>query len=96
MSIYSIRAALNAAIRTAAQLISGKNFSRKSALTAEVVIRLLIGAEGGSLDKILHTAGLKVTASAISQRRAQILPEVFRAVFTNFNSACEDHGLFRD
>lgn len=96
MSIYSIRAALNAAIRTAAQLISGKNFSRKSALTAEVVIRLLIGAEGGSLDKILHTAGLKVTASAISQRRAQILPEVFRAVFTNFNSACVDHGLFRD
>lgn len=53
MSIYSIRAALNAAIRTAAQLISGKNFSRKSALTAEVVIRLLIGAEGGSLDKML-------------------------------------------
>lgn len=96
MSIYSIRAALNAAIRTGAQFISGKNFSRKSALTAEVVIRLLIGAEGGSLDKILHTAGLKVTASAISQRRAQILPEVFRTVFTNFNSACVDHGLFRD
>ena len=95
MSIYSIRAALNAAIRTAAQLISGKNFSRKSALTAEVVIRLLIGAEGGSLDKILHTAGIKVTASAVSQRRTQIPPEVFRSVFTNFNSSCTDSDLFR-
>ena len=95
MSIYSIRAALNAAIRTAAQLISGKNFSRKSALTAEVVIRLLIGAEGGSLDKILYSAGIKVTASAVSQRRAQIAPEVFRAVFTNFNSECADNDFFR-
>lgn len=95
MSIYRIRAALNAAIRTAAQRVGGKNFSRKSALTAETVIRLLIGAEGGCLAKILHDAGIKVTASALSQRRAQIPPAVFRFVFTNFNSNCIDGDLFR-
>lgn len=94
MSIQSIRVALNAAIRAAAQCIGGKSFSRKSTLTAETVIRLLIGAEGGSLAKILHDAGIQATASALSQRRAQIPPEVFRTVFTNFNSTCADNEFF--
>ena len=95
MSIYRIRAALNAAIRAAAQNIGGKSFSRKSALTAEKVISTLVSAEGGSLAKILHDAAIPVTASAFSQRRAQIPPEVFRSVFDNFNSACTDGDLFR-
>ena len=94
MSIRSIPVALNAAIQTAARSIGGKDFSRKSALTAETVIRLLIGAEGGSLAKILHDAGIQATASALSQRRAQIPPEVFRSVFENFNSSCTDGDLF--
>ena len=94
MSIQSIRVALNAAIRAAAQCIGGKSFSRKSTLTAETVIRLLIGAEGGSLAKILHDAGIQATASALSQRRAQIPPAVFRAVFDQFNSTCTDSELF--
>lgn len=94
MSIQSIRVALNAAIRAAAQRIGGKSFSRKSTLTAETVIRLLISAEGGSLAKILHDAGIQATASALSQRRAQIPPEVFRTVFTNFNSTCADNEFF--
>ena len=96
MNIYPILAALNAAITTAAQSIGGKNFSRKSALTAEAVIRLLVSAEGGCLAKILHTAGLNVTASALSQRRTQIPSKVFRSVFDDFNSACADSDLFRD
>ena len=94
MSIQSIRVALNAAIRAATQRIGGKSFSRKSTLTAETVIRLLIGAEGGSLAKILHDAGIQATASAVTQRRAQIPPEVFRTVFTNFNSTCADNEFF--
>lgn len=94
MSIQSIRVALNDAIRAAAQRIGGKSFSRKSTLTAETVIRLLIGAEGGSLAKILHDAGIQATASAVTQRRAQIPPEVFRTVFTNFNSTCADNEFF--
>ena len=94
MSIQSIRVALNAASRAAAQRIGGKSFSRKSALTAETVIRLLISAEGGSLAKILHDAGIQATASAVTQRRAQIPPEVFRTVFTNFNPACASNEFF--
>ena len=82
MKIKAILMALNDAIRAAAQCISGKHFSRKSPLTAEAVIRLFISAEGGCLAKILHTAGLPVTASALSQRRAQIPTEGFRAVFS--------------
>ena len=95
MSIQSIPVVLNAAIQTAARSIGGKDFSRKSALTAETVIRLLIGTEGGSLAKILHDAGIQATASALSQRRAQIPPEVFRSVFENFNSSYTDGDLFR-
>lgn len=94
MSIQSIPVVLNAAIRAAAQRIGGKSFSRKSTLTAETVIRLLISAEGGSLAKILHDTGIQATASALSQRRAQIPPEVFRSVFKNFNSSCTDGDLF--
>ena len=94
MSIYYIFAALAAAVSKAAQFSDGKDFSRKSVLTAETVIRLLIGAEGGSLAKILHDAGIQATASALSQRRAQIPPEVFRTVFTNFNSTCADNEFF--
>lgn len=73
----------------------GKNFSRKSPLTRETVIRLLISAEGGSLDKNLHAAGIEVTASAVTQRRAQIDPAVFRAVFNTFNANCTDTEFFR-
>lgn len=91
----SVHKALNNAIQNAAvQYANGKHFSRKSPLTQQTVIRLLIGAEGGSLDKILYTAGIKVTASAVSQRRAQIDPAVFRAVFDNFNADCTDNTLF--
>ena len=95
MSIYYIFAALAAAVSKAAQFSDGKDFSRKSVLTAETVIRLLISAEGGSLAKILHDAGIQATASALSQRRSQIPPEVFRTVFTNFNSTCADNNFFQ-
>ena len=94
---YSLKCYLKSAIDNAvAKCAKTKDFSRKSALSRETVIRLLIGAEGGSLDKIIETAGIKVTASAVSQRRAQISPDTFRAVFDNFNAWCEDDDLFRD
>lgn len=93
---YSIGVSLNNAIRkAAAERVKDKSFSRKSPLACATLIRLLIGAEGGSLDKILHTAGIEVTASALSQRRAQIDPAVFRTVFDSFNSDCTDDVLFR-
>lgn len=94
MSIYYFFAALAVTVSKAAQFSDGKDFSRKSTLTRETVIRLLIGAEGGSLAKVLYDAGIKVTASTFSQRRAQIPPEVFHTVFTNFNSTCADNEFF--
>ena len=92
--IHHINNALKYAImRAVAACGQSKDFSRKSTLSRDTIIRLLIGAEGGSLDKILHTAGIKVTASAVSQRRAQIAPAVFRTVFDNFNNSCTDSEL---
>ena len=64
---YPTDSRLTYAIKKAAVLCGdGKQFSRKSALSAETLMRLLVGAEGGSLDKILHAAGIEVTASAVS------------------------------
>lgn len=90
MSIYDVKQALDHSIKSAAeQAIQGQP-SRNRKLSVADTVRLLIGAEGGSLNKILHDAGIEVTASAVSQRRAQIDPAVFRAVFETFNAACED------
>ena len=51
---------------------------RKSKLSIRDTIQLIIGAEGGSLAKELHRAGCDVSASALSQHRAQIPVNVFR------------------
>lgn len=94
---YFLNQALHYAIlRAAAQRGDSKAFSRKSSLTPETLIRLLIGAEGGSLDRVVHAAGIQVTASAVTQRRAQLDPAVFRAAFDNFNASCTDNLLFHD
>lgn len=69
LMVSRIRTALNAAIRNAtAHYNRGREFSRKRTLTRETVIRLLISAEGGSLAKILHDAGIQATASALKSR----------------------------
>ena len=95
MSIYLLSMALNTALRATTQSISGKDFSRKRVLTPETVMHLLISAEDGSLDKMLHIAGIQTTTSTLTQRRAQIPPELFRTVFTEFNSRCDDTDFFR-
>jgi len=93
--IFLIKCALEGAI-TAAALETGKGQPfRKRKLSIADVIRLLLGAEGGSLARELHRAGVEVTASAISQRRAQIPPEVFQDVFARFNAASTDPETFR-
>ena len=94
-AFFIARALHYAILKAAAEQPKGKTFSRKSPLTKETLIRLLIGAEGGCLAKILHDADIPVTASAVTQRRAQLDPAVFRAVFDNFNSDCADNDFFR-
>lgn len=95
MRIYNIKRAFDEAIRKAAEKATRGQLSRSRKLSVADTIRLLIGAEGGSLDKVLHAAGIEVSASAVSQRRAQINPEMFRDVFQRFNTSCTDSGNFR-
>lgn len=94
-TVTQVKQTLDSAIREAAEKAGAGQPSRNRKLSVADTIRLLIGAEGGSLDKILHTAGIDVTASAVSQRRAQIAPETFRDVFHRFNAGCVDNKLFR-
>ncbi|MGM9608034.1 MAG: IS4 family transposase [Oscillospiraceae bacterium] len=93
--VAATKAALADAIReTAEQHSDGKQFSRQRKLTLDTMLRLLIGAEGGSLAKVLREAGVEATPAALSQRRSQIDPSVFREVFTRFNAACTDNETF--
>ena len=55
--------------------------ARSQKLPPAALIRFLIAAEGGSLAKELHRAKIDATPAAITQRRAQIPPEVFREVY---------------
>ena len=92
MTPSDIKSALGRAITGAAQ---GTGLIHAQKLPPETLIRFLIGAEGGSLAKELHSAGIEVTPAAVSQRRAQIPPDSFREVFHQFNAACVDVETFR-
>lgn len=97
MNTILINNPLDCAIKRAAEkAVRGQPFRNRKLSVADT-IRLLIDAEGGPLDKILHATGIEVTASAVSQRRAQIEPSIFRAVFERFNFDCTDadNVLFR-
>lgn len=74
---------------------SDTEFKRNAKLPVYDAIRLLIGAEGGALARIAHQAGIDVTPAAISQRRAQIPPEVFHDIFERFNVLSNDTGTYR-
>ena len=58
--------------------------ARNQKLPPATLIKFLIAAEGGSLAKELHRAGIDATPAAVSQRRRQIPPAVFRKVFLDF------------
>ena len=95
MNINHIKQALDNAVRKTAEKAGIGQLSRNRKLSLAGVIRLLIGAEGGSLAKELHRADVDVTPAAVSQRRAQIDTETFQNVFQRFNTSCKDSGNFR-
>ena len=97
MNINDVKYALDRAIKSATEKAVRGQLSRNRKLSVSDTILLLIGAEGGSLGRILQAADIEVTASAVSQRRAQIEPSIFRAVFERFNFDCTDadNVLFR-
>lgn len=89
MTPWEIRNGLENAIKSVANE-NASPLHRQRKLPMETMLRLLIGMEGGSLDKVLHAAGIAVTASAVSQRRSQLPPAVFRSVLDRFNHYCGD------
>ena len=74
---------------------SSNEFQRNTKLPLYALLRLLIGAEGGALARVAHQAGIDVTPAAISQRRAQISPAVFRDSFERFNAISDDSETYR-
>lgn len=61
--------------------------ARSQKLPPAKLVKFLIAAEGGSLAKELHRAGIDATPAAVSQRRNQIPPAVFHTVFLSFTSS---------
>lgn len=97
LSACDIKASLERAIADAdARHTDGVTFSRKRKLPLDTMLRFMLGAEGGSLAKELHRAGIDATVSAVSQRRTEIAASVFREVFTGFNTACMDDETYCD
>jgi len=87
-SSVGIKAALEIAIAETAGLYNNSPaFSRKRKLPLDTMLRFLIAAEGGSLAKELHRAGIAATPAAVSQRRGDIPPTAFREVFDRFNAS---------
>lgn len=84
----ALRRSLNRATQQGEDLcLSLGHAARSQKLPPAVLARFLIAAEGGSLAKELHRAKIDATPAAVTQRRAQIPPEVFREVFTRFNAS---------
>lgn len=87
-SSLDIKTALeNAISETAGLYTNGPAFSRTRKLPLNTMLHFLIAAEGGSLAKELHRAGIEATPAAVSQRRAEIPSNAFREVFERFNAA---------
>lgn len=70
-------------------------FTRSRKLSAETVIRLLLGMDGGSLARELHKAGIEATPSAFVQQRHKIAPSAFRDILNKFNANCHDDKTYR-
>lgn len=71
------------------------NFVRSRRLTAEVLIRLLLSMQGGSLNKELYDAGIGVTASAFVQQRKKLSYTVLEEAMERFNDASRDSRTYR-
>lgn len=69
-------------------------FTRKRRLSLETMIRTILGMGGKSLSKELLDARLTVSNSAFVQRRYQIKPEAFYALFKEFTAPITNLPIF--
>lgn len=98
---YIIKDELNTAIT---QAIENKNkefgeqecnFHRKRILTAEQMIKILLSMQGGSLQKELYDANVKVTASAFVQQRDKLSYTILEDVMERFNTLHNDERTYK-
>lgn len=71
------------------------NFVRRRELTPEVIFKLLLSMQGGSLNKELYDAGTGVTASAFVQQRKKLSYTVLEEAMERFNDASMDSRTYR-
>ncbi len=71
------------------------NFVRRRRLTPEVIFKLLLSMQGGSLNKELYDAGIGVTASAFVQQRKKLSYTVLEEAMERFNDASMDSRTYR-
>lgn len=71
------------------------NFVRRRKLTPEVIFKLLLSMQGGSLNKELYDAGIGVTASAFVQQRKKLSYTVLEEAMERFNDASMDSRTYR-
>ncbi len=89
----SIKAAISAYQQKCPESV--KHFARKSKLSVEGMITLLLSMQGGSLKKELHELGAGVTASAFVQRRKHISSMLMEDVLEHFNAASDDNRCYK-
>ncbi len=89
----SIKAAINHYKKEFPEVV--KFFNRKSKLSVERMLTLLLSMEGGSLQKELHELNADVTASAFVQRRKNISSWLFEEVFEQFNAVSNDKKRYK-
>ena len=71
------------------------NYTRTRKLDFETMMKSLISMQGGCLNKELHEAGLKVSASAFVQRRKQLSWRNFEYIFERFVPAKEELKTYK-
>lgn len=72
-----------------------KHFTRNRQLSLEIIIKLLLSMEGGSLNKELHKNKVDVTPSAFVQQRKKISSGLFYEIMKIFNRNCVDKSTYK-
>lgn len=75
----------------------GKDFTRDRKLSLDVMLKMLIGMQGGTIARELfdYKPPTKVTSSAFIQQRDKILPEMLEYILHRFNDVCSESLRYR-
>lgn len=73
------------------------DFIRDRKLPLEVMLKIIISMQGGSINRELYDydKSIDATSSAFVQQRDKITPAMFRYIFQEFNHTCNDTKTYR-